>query len=253
MTSNPATTTLLPDPGPAEVVTVAGWDDATVEFPVLAGVPELGAMLESLRQVDRLIASAIDSIIRLQDAEVAETTTGVPLEQWLLLVARRTATDRRMLLTCAEVCRRLPGLLEAFVPGKVSWSQVRTLVLQVMRLPRATDEQLDAALAELIVRNQAADPDRLGHLARFIDRDHGVPARGDNDPDGGGVEEFLALQPRLDGSGGRFFGEAGPASFAVLENATNPGPPKVATLCPPGCSTTSPADACTSTQPRHDG
>ena len=80
-------------------------------------------MLESLRQVDRLIASAIASIIRLQDAEVAETATGIPLEQWLLLVARRTGSDRRMLLTTAEVCRRLPALLEAFVQAKVSWGR----------------------------------------------------------------------------------------------------------------------------------
>ncbi|MBS3942235.1 MAG: DUF222 domain-containing protein, partial [Actinobacteria bacterium] len=146
------------------------------------------------------------------------------------LVARRTGSDRRMLLTCADVCRRLPGLLEAFVHGKVSWSQVRTLVLQVMKLPRATDEQLDAALAELIVRNEAADPDRLGHLARYIHHDFGAGETDTDTEDGGDeVEEFLALQPRLDGSGGRFFGEAGPASFAVLENATNPGPPKVAT------------------------
>jgi hypothetical protein len=227
MTSNPAPTALLPDVVPVEP---SGWADASVEFPVLAEAPELGAMLESLRQVDRLIAGAIDSIIRLQDTGLAETVTGIPLEQWLLLVARRTGADRRMLLTTAQVCRRLPGLLEAFVQGKVSWSQVRTLVLQVMRLPRATDEQLDAALAELIGRAEAADPDRLGHLARFIDHDFG-PSSTDNDDgdDAVEVDEFLALQPRLDGSGGRFFGEAGPVSFAILENATNPGPPPVAT------------------------
>src|SRR5690554_5246286 len=112
MTSQPAPIVPAPDP-----------------YPVLAEVPELGAMLESLRQVDRLIASTIDSIIRLQDAQVAETATGIPLEQWLLLVARRTATDRRMLLICAEVCRRLPALLEAFVQGRLSWSQVRIFVL----------------------------------------------------------------------------------------------------------------------------
>src|SRR5690606_25705203 len=51
----------------------------------------------------------------------------------------------------------------------------------------------------------------------------------DNDAEDGEVDEFLALQPRLDGSGGRFFGEAGPESFAILENATNPGPPPIAT------------------------
>jgi hypothetical protein len=230
MTSNPATATLRPDAVPVEVSAVVGWGDALVAFPVLAETPALGAMLQMLLQVDRLIAAAIDAIIRLQDAEVAETVTGVPLEQWLLLVARRTGSDRRMLLTTAQVCRRLPGLLEAFVQGKVSWSQVRTLVLQVMKLPRATDEQLDHALAELIGRSEAADPDRLGHLARFIDHDHGTGnTNGDGDDPDGGVDEFLALQPRLDGSGGRFFGEAGPASFAILENATNPGPPPVAT------------------------
>ncbi|MFA9444953.1 DUF222 domain-containing protein [Egicoccus sp. AB-alg6-2] len=153
----------------------------------------------------------------------------MPLEQWLLIVARRTGTDRRMLMTTADVCRRLPALLEAFVQGRVSWSQVRTLVLQVHRLPHADDEQLDTALAELIHRAEGGDADQLGQLARFIDHDFGDRGVSDNDREASEPAEFLALQPRLDGTGGRFFGEAGPASFAILENATNPGPPEVAT------------------------
>ncbi|MFA9447069.1 DUF222 domain-containing protein [Egicoccus sp. AB-alg6-2] len=210
-----------------QTTSVPGWADPADEFPVLAEVPELAGLLATLRQVDRLIASAIESIIRLQDASVAETVTGVALEQWLLIVARRTGTDRRMLLTCAQVCRRLPGLLDALSQGRVSWSQLRTLVLQVDKLPRASDQQLDDALVQVIDQSETADPDRLGSLAAWLIADLApstTPEPADSEP-----AEFLALQPRLDGSGGRFFDEAGPQAFAILENATNPGPPPVAT------------------------
>ncbi|GGI08558.1 hypothetical protein [Egicoccus halophilus] len=108
-TSDPADTVS----DPAGTVSAGG---VALNSPVLAEAPLLGQLLATLRQVDRLIADAIDTIVELQDTELAETVTGVPLEQWLLIVARRTGTDRRMLLTTADVCRRLPALRHASPP-----------------------------------------------------------------------------------------------------------------------------------------
>ncbi|GGI09759.1 HNH endonuclease signature motif containing protein [Egicoccus halophilus] len=195
-----------------------------LDYPVLAQAPLLGQLLATLRQVDRLIADAIDTIVELQDTELAETVTGVPLEQWLLIVARRTGTDRRMLLTTADVCRRLPALRHAFTAGRISWSQVRTLVLQLHRLPHRLDRQLDAAVEQAIDRAETADPDNLATLTGWLVSDLTTTDETDQPDDGSGPVEYLTLQPRLDGTGGRFHGEAGPETFARLEAATDPGP-----------------------------
>ncbi|HSK23631.1 MAG TPA: hypothetical protein VK906_10665 [Egicoccus sp.] len=196
-------------------------DGLSLEHPVLDDVPLLGHLLASLNQIDRIIASAVDTIIQLQESGAVEATTGVWLEQWLAIVCRRTRTDRRMLLTTAEVCRRLPSLREGFSQGRISWCQARNLVCQVMKLPRVADDELDAGIAALIDRADGADPDTLGDLARWLVEDH-APDPGD-DPDAD-VAEYLALQPRLDGTGGRFHGEVGAVRFAQLAEATDPGP-----------------------------
>ncbi|MFA9430452.1 hypothetical protein [Egicoccus sp. AB-alg2] len=191
-------------------------------FPLLAEVPALAGMLDELRAVDRLLASVLDTIIQLQDSSAVETVTGVPLEQWLLSEARRTTADRRMLLTAAEVLRRLPGLKAAFDQQKLSWAQLRIIALEVQRLPRRLDAQLDAAVDELVDRLEGTDPDAVSGLVRWLAVDLTAtdpePADPDDEP-----AEMLVLQPRLDGSGGRFFGQAGAANFALLEAATDPG------------------------------
>ncbi|MFA9430830.1 DUF222 domain-containing protein [Egicoccus sp. AB-alg2] len=192
-------------------------------FPVLAEVPGLAGMLDELRLVDRLLASVLDTIIQLQDSSAVETLTGVPLEQWLLSEARRTSADRRMLLTAAEVLRRLPGLKAAFDQARISWAQLRIIALEVQRLPRRLDGLLDAAVDELVDRLEGADPDAVSGLVRWLAAD--LTATDPEEPDEGVDEpaEMLVLQPRLDGTGGRFFGQAGAANFALLEAATDPG------------------------------
>ncbi|MFA9432956.1 DUF222 domain-containing protein [Egicoccus sp. AB-alg2] len=191
-------------------------------FPLLAEVPALAGMLDELRLVDRLLASVLDTIIQLQDSSAVETVTGVPLEQWLLSEARRTTADRRMLLTAADVLRRLPGLKAAFDQARISWAQLRIIALEVQRLPRRLDAQLDAAVDELVDRLEGTDPDAVSGLVRWLAVDLTAtdpePAAPDDEP-----AEMLVLQPRLDGTGGRFFGQAGAANFALLEAATDPG------------------------------
>ncbi|MFA9429301.1 DUF222 domain-containing protein [Egicoccus sp. AB-alg2] len=205
-------------PAPVEPVDVADGADA---FPVLAEVPGLAGMLDELRLVDRLLASVLDTIIQLQDSSAVETVTGVPLEQWLLSEARRTSADRRMLLTAADVLRRLPGLKAAFDQARISWAQLRIIALEVQRLPRRLDPQLDAAVDELVDRLDRTDPDAVSGLVRWLAADltaADTPDEPDEEP-----AEMLVLQPRLDGTGGKFFGQANAANFALLEAATDPG------------------------------
>ncbi len=191
---------------------------------VLASAPALAGVLEAVARADRLVAEVIDGLIDLQDHDVAEIATHVPLEQWLAIVGRRTRADRRMLLTTCDVLRRLPSLRAAFCStGDVSWSQTRTIVLQVHRLPRHLDARLDAGIAQAIDACTGADPDDLSSRVGWVIADlvdcH-APSDGGTD-DGA---DFFAMQPRLDGTGGRVWGEFGPLGFATLDAALATGP-----------------------------
>jgi hypothetical protein len=193
-------------------------------FPVLAEVPGLEAALEAARRIDRLTARLIEELMTLQEHELAERATGVALEQWLAIVGRRTGADRRMLLTAGDTLRRLPSLRDAFlVDGTVSWAQTRAVVLRVHRLPRHLDDAVDHQLARAIAAGLDTDPDALVHRVGWIalELDPSEPSEAQRRAEDG---EFLALQPRLDGSGGRVFGDFGPVGFATLDAALS-GPP----------------------------
>lgn len=196
------------------------------DLPILDEVPLLGSAIALVRGIDRLVAQLLEVLIELEDHEVAESTTGVMLEQWLAIAGRRTGSDRRMLLTACGVLRRLPSLRAAFCDqAAVSWAQVRAVVLAVHRLPRTLDELVDGELARTIDACRDADPDMLtsavSRAARSWDPAPTQEAQKRADRD-----EFIAMQPRLDGSGGQLFGELGPLSFATVDAAlTGPGRP----------------------------
>lgn len=201
------------------------------DLPILDEVPLLGSAIALVRGIDRLVAQLLEVLIELEDHEVAEATTGVMLEQWLAIAGRRTGSDRRMLLTACGVLRRLPSLRAAFCDeASVSWAQVRAVVLAVHRLPRTLDEVIDGELARTIDTCRDADPDMLtsavSRAARSWDP---VPTR--RAQEAAERDEFLSMQPRLDGSGGQLFGELGPLSFATVDAALSaPGrAPKVRT------------------------
>ena len=90
----------LDDPRPGEGAPPFG-------LPVLAEIPGLATVLEQLREADRLIARALEGILLLQDHADVAGITGVGLETWVTTIARRTRADARMLLTAAEMIRRL--------------------------------------------------------------------------------------------------------------------------------------------------
>ncbi len=191
---------------------------------VAADIPALADALAAARAADRAIAAAIEGLLDLQEHDLAEHLTGVALEQWLAIAGRRTASDRRMLLTACDALRRLPSLRAAFLDeARVSWSQTRTVALQVERLPHHLDDVIDAALARCLDATADDDPDVLGRVVgqtlRSID-----PA-----PEAAAIpqapsEPFLAIQPRLDGSGGRLYGDFDGLGLATIDAALTPPP-----------------------------
>jgi hypothetical protein len=226
MTHNPAPGDR--DPHQGRDLPPAGADAGTgVPFglPVLAEVPELAAVLEDLVAVDRILARALEGIIRLQDHSISESCTGLPLERWLAAIARRTGSDRRMLTTAASACRRLPSLRSAFGRGMVSWAQVRTVALKIEPLPRHLDDRIDAAVAEVVNATTDADPDALVRVIGWHLQTIEAHAAPDTPPAGEPQADWLAMQPRLDATGGEIHGDFGAEGFALLDAALTTGPP----------------------------
>jgi hypothetical protein len=207
-------------------IMAAGRDDADEladAHPVLDEIPELAWVLDDLRTADRALASAVALVATLRRTDAARLLTGVGLTGWLTLIARRTSTDARMLLTAADQLERSPSLASAFRRGAVSWAQVRSVVLAIRELPRHLDDRIDRAIAEVLHGTVGVEPDAITRVLRWelaaLDptpaTDAQVPER----------EPFVAMQPRLDGSGGQLFADLDPVTWALADAALNRGAP----------------------------
>jgi hypothetical protein len=216
----PTTTAPPPSPTPLGSIDLAArlTDKVATEHPVLADAPDVARLVARLRAADLLIAHAIDDLIELQDTGAAEALTGVGPTGWIGIVARRTSTDTRMLATAATMLRRLPSLRAAFHTGAVSWAQVRTVCLATHRLPAHLDDAIDGALAKTI--DAGVEADAITHVVGQVLAS--IESTGETSPSA--PDEFLAMQPRLDGTGGRLFGELGPEAWAIADAALNAPP-----------------------------
>ena len=195
--------------------------------PVLAEVPELTGLLEDLRAIDRLVARVIDALLLVEDTSLAEAATGLPVERWIAAIAGRTRSDRRMLQTATQACRRLPSIHAAFRAGRLSWAQLRVVALRLERLPRDLDDRIDAELARALdAVGPHPDPDSLTGVVSQVLAAWEPTAREVAGPGAGAPDvDFLAMQPRLDGSGGTLYGDFGPAGFAAIDNRLAPAAP----------------------------
>jgi hypothetical protein len=199
-------------------------DDGEAPFglPILAELPDLARVLGQLTAVDRMLADAIGTLMRLLDTGEVERVAGVDVDHFVMLVARRTGADRRMLTTAVRTCQRLPSLWHALAAGRLSWAQTRSLVLRLQQPVPVDDATLDGIVAGAINDTTDAEPDAAAsRLGWALDALRTEPTAGAVAADDDG---FLHLQPRLDGSGGRVFGDLGPVPFAMLDTATAPGP-----------------------------
>merc|ERR1711969_322160 len=101
-----------------------------------------------MQVLDRETARIVRLLTVVQATGEVEETTGVALEQWLSQTGRATIADRRMLQTAATVLARMPRTLAAFETGKLSWSQVRVIVLETRRVPQGLWPTIDDQICE---------------------------------------------------------------------------------------------------------
>lgn len=197
--------------------------DVLVEGPA-AACDLLVELIDTLREIDRLTARATDLVAQAQVSGEVEEATGLPLELWLSAAGRRTRADRRMLASTAELRERLPSLAAAFDAGRVSWAQVRAIVCACVKLPRHLLDAVDDAIAREIDALVDAEPDALVHIvSRAVSSIE--PAADETTAAREARERFLAIQPRLDGTGGTIFGEADAYGLAVITEALDAGTP----------------------------
>lgn len=166
-----------------------------------------------LREADRLIARALAIVASTE----AERQRGLPSEMCLMLDGRRTGAEARMMTGAAATLRAMPFTAAAFADGSLSWGQVRAIVTAVRRVDASGRRAVDELVGRLARELADADPDEL--IARVDDE----VSRLRNDltqrrEDRLVQRNFLAVQPRLDGSGS-FYGEADAQSLATLLEA----------------------------------
>jgi hypothetical protein len=168
---------------------------------------------DALLEADRLTASALAIIGRTD----VEASTGLPAEMLLILGARRTGADARMLVNAAATLRSMPATSNAFARGDLSWGQVRAIVVAVRSIDPAGRARVDELIRSEGQHLNRMDPDEL--LARVDDlgsrlRADLALAREERQIECG----FLAVQGRFDGSAS-FYGEADAEKTATLLEA----------------------------------
>jgi hypothetical protein len=199
-------------------------------LPVLAEVPRLASVLDHLSVADAAQRAAVAELADMLRDDAVERTTGVGVDHWLAAVAQLTRMDRRLLVRTARLLHRLPTLDAAVRDGRVSFAQLRGLALALRDVRRELDQDVEAVLEALLdglAGLDRPDPDVLvRQVADAIDElDPTDLAERERDA---AANRYLALQPRLDGLGGRVSGELDAAGLALLDAATAPTPAMIA-------------------------
>jgi hypothetical protein len=201
-----------------------GAEGAPFGLPVLAELPRLASLLHHLDAADRAQLAAVAELADLLRGDEVERTTGVGVDHWLAAVGRLTRMDRRLLVRTCRLLHRLPTLDAAVRAGRLSFAQLRGVSLALRRSRQELDEQVDRVLAatfDALDGLERPDPDVLARqIGDAVDElDPGDLAERERDAVS---DRFLALQPRLDGTGGRFSGDLDAAGLALLDAATQP-------------------------------
>jgi hypothetical protein len=194
--------------------------EAPFGLPVLAELPELAAVLGDLRIADRATLRAVAGVADLLADDEVVRVTGVPVEEWVAIVALQTRMDRRFLLRAARLLDRFATLRSAVERVQISWPQLRGLALALRHAPPELDTRLDAFLAELLPHLDGADPDAIvKRIERAIVEWRAELEPPDEEPS---ERSIMHVQPRLDRTGGRFSGELDAVGLAIVDDATSP-------------------------------
>ncbi len=129
----------------------------------------LDVAVAALRVVDRQMARVLRAVA---DAGPAD---GLPARRHIALRAQATGVDVGFLHRAVQTLAAMPGTWQAFDDGRLSWSQLRGIVLEARRLTVARRQVLDGLLIGLIGEATDGEPDRLveacGDLVARLDRD----------------------------------------------------------------------------------
>jgi hypothetical protein len=195
-------------------------ESAPFELPVLAELPELANMLQALTVADRAMSQALVLLARLLDGDEVVTVSGVGVEEWIGIVARHTRMDRRFTLRTARLLHRFPTLRGAVESRQLSWPQLRGLALALRDCPTVLDGKVDAFLGDLLPHLADTEPDAVvDQVKRAVGE---WAAELAPEVEEGPARNYLHLQPRLDGTGGKLSGELDAVGLAIIDDATAP-------------------------------
>ncbi|MBY5163460.1 HNH endonuclease [Salsipaludibacter albus] len=179
----------------------------------------LGTLVEALGGADRLMARAVDAMIRIVEDNVTESVLGVAPEILLSQTCRAVGFERRTLLRVASHLVHMPATRRAFRAGDLSWSQIRAVVTAVGRVNRAGRDRVDDLVAELAPGYAEFEADHLiWEVDILVDELVAVrDAERERDPV---ADNRLVLTPRLDGSG-TAYGEYDSEHFPLLAQSVD--------------------------------
>ncbi len=199
MNSTPAPT---PDPLPVARDGVPPVPSAVagLDWSADAATAMVGRLVHQLAAADRLVAEAVESLIRVIEIGATEATLGVAVELVLSQTCRAAGFERRTLLTVATTLGRMPSTRQAFVEAWISWSQVRAVVTAVGRVDAAGRAKVDDLVAELAPNYVDMEADALVFEVDWLVDQLVEAAR--TERDARPIEHNRTIvMPRLDGSG----------------------------------------------------
>ncbi len=187
---------------------------AAIDRTETTGDGELAELTATLRAADRLMARAV-ALAGAVDGRRAAAEEAMTVDAAVQLHTGAARSDVSVVLTAGDVLAKMPATARLFADGVLSWGHIRALTTGVRRLDATARAGLDEYLGVHAGRLAGLEPER-----RLWALDNAVaefsPLKQVEDPEQRQTEtEFLALQPRLDGSGSAY-GEFSPESFATI-------------------------------------
>ncbi|MGI9017911.1 MAG: hypothetical protein ACR2HR_12540, partial [Euzebya sp.] len=127
----------------------------------------LDVAVAALREADRAMATVLRAVA------AAGPRDGLSVRRHLALQASATGVDVGFVDRAVQTLSAMPRVWAAFDTGRLSWSQLRGIVLEARRLSVAQRQVLDQALAGLL-ESGLGEPDRIvdttADLAARLDR-----------------------------------------------------------------------------------
>ncbi|MGI9018421.1 MAG: DUF222 domain-containing protein, partial [Euzebya sp.] len=173
-----------------------GWEptDADVPFDpydLPMTTDPLDRAVAALRDADRAMATVLRAVAE------AGPRDGLSVRRHLALQADATGVDVGFLDRAVQTLSAMPRIWAAFDDGRLSWSQLRGIVMEARRLTVAQRQVLDEALAG-VLESGLGEPDRIvdttADLAARLDRE-GM----EKNEDAQERAQRLVLQPDFDG------------------------------------------------------